>query len=53
MVALPSFSRYPRQEVTVVGEYLMGLPQALEVLSEEWDEVHTEDMEELPVRWLD
>lgn len=50
-VAVPSFSAYASGYVTVIGDYLMTLPQQLEVLMS--DEGEDADGEELAAEWLD
>lgn len=48
---IPSFNAYPLPHVTVVGEYLMTLPQQLEVLMTEESEEAADD--DTAAAWLD
>lgn len=48
---LPSFNAYPLPYITTVGEYLMNLPQQLEVLL--LDDSDGANAEELAGEWLD
>ena len=63
---MPSFSAYPLASVTAVGEYLMALPQQLEVLmgqtaagssgadgEQQQQQVEGEEGDELAAEWLD
>mmetsp|Transcript_8936 Transcript_8936/g.19078 ORF Transcript_8936/g.19078 Transcript_8936/m.19078 type:complete len:778 (+) Transcript_8936:63-2396(+) len=56
-VALPSFNAYPLAYVTSIGEYLMTMPQQLEVLMVEDAQADVSgvasDGEELAAEWLD
>jgi hypothetical protein len=61
--SVPSFNAYPLAAVTTVGEYLMALPQQLEVLmggtggagegGKQQQQVEEEEGDELAAEWLD
>ena len=51
---LPTFSAYPQSYVTSVGEYLLTLPQQLEMMTEgiSSGEVHTDDAQLFATEWM-